>query len=164
MIKIFTKKSYINGKGLFITEDVKKGQTITYIDGPKIVVRKFTDDINFGSHNWIGYSKCTWIDTKNSQFRFINHSCEPNVAIKGKRHVYALIDIPAEHEITMDYSLTEPGPDWSLKCNCKTKKCRGIVTPITELEPHIYRDKKEIISKTFNKIYLLSKKGKSHKV
>lgn len=104
--------------------------------------------------NWIGISKFRWIDTTESPFRYINHSCEPNVAIKGEKTVYALTDIPADTEIHMDYSFTEADPDWSITCNCKTKKCRKRIGPVTSLDKNFFTEKQNLIPKKFQTTYL----------
>jgi SET domain-containing protein len=59
-------------------------------------------------------------------FRFINHSCEPNVFVRiayGRMEFYARTDIPAGHELTMDY--VNSHHEGKLPCRCGKPRCRG---------------------------------------
>lgn len=72
--------------------------------------------------------------------RFINHSCEPNLAVYTVR-VHNLVpkvclfssrDISANEELTYNYGQTEdqddPFPDRPQKiCKCKSEKCKGFL-------------------------------------
>jgi len=107
MKKLHKAKSKINGVGLFSTQSYKKQDFIAYIDGPIHVIREYTPTLSKQTLNWIGASKYSWINTDKSVFRFINHSCDPNVAQITQRKVVAIKDIQAGEELTMDYSLTE---------------------------------------------------------
>jgi SET domain-containing protein len=154
MNKLRVKKSRINGNGLFAGKNFKKGEIIGYIHGPKIVVREWTPKLSRISENWIGASKYTWIITDDSPFKYINHSCEPNVAIKGQRTVYALENIMTEEEIVMDYSLTETDENWSIKnCTCGSIHCRKKIGPITSLSEEQFKRSKKIIPTRFIKAY-----------
>lgn len=153
MKKLGVKKSRINGSGLFATEKIKKGEVVGYIHGPTVSFRTFTPTISKMMLNWIGSGRYSWIDTTNSPFRYINHSCEPNVAIVTKRKVVALTDIPADTEITMDYSLSESEPGWSILCTCNTEHCRKHIGPIQSIPQSTYKRFKQHISKPFQKIY-----------
>lgn len=107
--------------------------------------------------NWIGVGKYSWINTDKSLFRFINHSCDPNVAQVKKRKVIALRDIPADSELTMDYSLTEAEPDWEIgPCNCGSKSCRIKVSAISKLPVSVFNKHKNHIPEKFQKIYYTS--------
>lgn len=167
MEKLEFRKSKVNGTGLFVKFPFKKGQIIDYIHGPKVLIRPFTPKLSRETVDWIGASKHTWIDTRKSPFRYINHSCDPNVAIRGERTVYALKDIKADEEITMDYSLTETEIDWVLndKCTCGSKNCRGFVGPITSLTPKEFSERKHMTPKKFQDVYIsfMNKKRKAQK-
>ena len=55
---------------------------------------------------------------------YVNHSCEPNA--QEKDHIgYALRDIRAGEEITVDYTLSiEGGP---MQCNCGGEACKKVI-------------------------------------
>jgi hypothetical protein len=167
MEKLEYRKSKVNGTGLHVTKPFKKGEIIEYIHGPKVLIRHFTPKLSRDTVNWIGASMHTWIDTRKSPFRYINHSCDPNVAIRGERTVYALRDIKAGEEITMDYSLTETEVDWVLndKCTCGSKNCRGFVGPITALTPKEFAARRHMTPKKFQDVYIsfMNKKKRAQK-
>ena len=59
-------------------------------------------------------------------FRFINHSCAPNTFFRctpERAEVYALRDIAAGEELTVDYG--ESQHDGRLPCRCGAPGCRG---------------------------------------
>lgn len=157
MQEFYVKNSNIIGSGLYITQSVKKHKTVGYIHGEIHVFRKLTKEISLMMLNWIGIGRFSWIDTTKSPFRFINHSCNPNVAIVTKRKVVALRDIEANEEITMDYSLTEAEPNWQIECICKNKRCRHKIGPIGSLPLKTYKEYLPYIPKNFQKIYNTSK-------
>ncbi len=155
MKKLEVKESKINGVGLYVNKDFNKGQIIDYVHGPKVLIKNFNNQISKKTVNWIGASRYTWINTDKSIFRFINHSCNPNTAIKGERTVYAIRKIYNGEEITIDYSLNETEPGWSIpKCNCGSVNCRGKIGPIFTLSLEEYKKKKVIINDKFNNVYL----------
>ncbi len=152
-------RSHIDGVGLHVTQSYKKGQFIDYINGDKVVIKKFTPTLSKMGWNWIGTSRYTWINTDKSPFRYINHSCDPNVAIKGERTVYALKPIAVGEEITMDYSLTECQDDWFIpKCHCGSKNCRKIIRAIQYLDPTVFNQKRQAIPKRFQEIFINSRR------
>ncbi len=151
--RISVRKSGINGKGLFSNERIRKGQFIDYIKGPVSVVRHEDVKQEKDMENWIGVGRYSWINTNASIFRYINHSCNPNAAIRGKRMLYALKDIAKDTEITMDYSLTEPGKNWSMTCACHEKNCRKIIRSISFLKREVIEKNKTNISRNFLNIY-----------
>jgi len=63
-----------------------------------------------------------------SEFRFVNHSCAPNMYMRiFRRHVefYALRDIRPGEELTCFYGETHH--DGSLRCRCGSRRCRGFL-------------------------------------
>lgn len=154
MKKLIIQKSRINGSGLFTSESIKKGEVVGYVHGPTKLFKAFTPESSKQTLNWIGASRYTWIDTTNSPFSFINHSCEPNVAIVTKRKVVAMKNITAGEELVMDYSFSEPGPDWEISCNCKSKDCRKKIGPINTVPKNIFKRYEHYIAKTFRDIYV----------
>jgi SET domain-containing protein len=60
--------------------------------------------------------------------RNLAHSCEPNAYFKDKRcWLYALKDIDAGMEVTIDYLDTEPVISEPFSCKCGSPQCRGII-------------------------------------
>jgi hypothetical protein len=63
--------------------------------------------------------------------RAFNHSCDPNAGIRKISELFALRDIKKGEEITYDYSAVvgpnNPPSEFSMKCKCGAKYCRGII-------------------------------------
>lgn len=79
---------------------------------------------------------------KSNHARFINHSCNPNCTtekwtVDGETRIgiFAIIDIPAESELTFDYRLECLGNE-KMKCFCGADNCSGFLgeKPKTNLQ------------------------------
>jgi uncharacterized protein len=159
MDHLYLKSSKINGKGLHTNKYIKHGEKIGIIHGEIELIKKWTPYLSKISPNWIGIGRYTWINTKNSPFRYINHSCEPNSIIVGKRTVVAIKDIPANSEVTMDYSFTESDSGWYIpNCGCGSKNCRKRIGSIDTLPHSLFLKNKKFIPINFQKIYEINKR------
>lgn len=56
-------------------------------------------------------------------WQFMNHSCDPNVAVRG-RSVIALRPIAVHEEVTFDYRTTEYDMAEPFLCACGSPRCR----------------------------------------
>jgi SET domain-containing protein len=158
MNNLYVGKSPIHGRGLLSRKSYRKGDLIGTIKGEKVIVRgNFPNKLKRKSMDWIGVGRYTWIDTTNSPFKYINHSCNPNSAVVTKLTVRALKDIAIGEEITMDYSLTEADPEWSILCTCGEKNCRKKIGPIYSLSKSDFNSKKNIISDNFKSVFKVGK-------
>ena len=97
---VYVDRSSIHGEGLFTAYGLGAGEIIGYYEGPMVkadgmhVLWIEQDD-----NQWLGY------DGRNDM-RFLNHSDTPNAEMYGLE-CYALADIPAGQEITIDYGWNE---------------------------------------------------------
>ncbi len=64
--------------------------------------------------------------------RYLSHSCEPNCGVKGRTSIVAMRNISAGEELSFDYAMTEDS-DWTMKCDCGSELCRGVVTGYRDL-------------------------------
>jgi len=132
MKKYCIAKSAIHGKGIFLTRDVKKDETILIFRGKEIV------DPDVG-HWWYnpralqsGYAK--WIvPEKGSACGYLNHCCSPTAGVKGKKRIVAMRPLKKGEEVTIDYALSETYPLWHMRCHCKAKNCRKVVKPYQDM-------------------------------
>lgn len=159
------KRSLINGHGLYTRKQIDKNSKVGIIQGEIEIVKSFTSKLSLQSLNWIGIGRYSWINTKNSPFKNINHSCEPNTYISGKQTVIALRKINPGEEVTMDYSLTEADKGWSIEsCTCGSKNCRKVIGPITSLSDAEFKTHISLIPENFKRIFRVEKKKlTSHK-
>lgn len=152
-MKIHVAKSGLHGKGLFASQDIKKGETVFIIKGKKI---KFLIDSKEKAKkaglNWVGISKNEWRDPS-FHCVYFNHSCDANTAIRGHVTVVALRNIKKGEEVTFDYSTTEADIFWRFKCNCGAKNCRKVVESIQFLPEKTYKRYMPYIPKYFRKVY-----------
>jgi len=152
--QFYTNHSTIAGIGLFVRRSFEAAEMVGVVDGPIRTIEHFTPELSRQTANWIGTGPTTWIDTDASVFRFINHSCEPNVALVTEREVMAIKPIPADTEIIMDYSLTEAEVGWCMSpCRCQAPNCRGTIEPITKLPHAIFARHEAHIPEPFRELY-----------
>lgn len=152
MKHIYHAKSGIEGLGLRIGDDAKRGDIIFRFTGPlKFKVNKTEKDA-LDNPDWVGVAKDQWIDP-DKPYKFINHSCNPNVGIKGKVTVVALKKIKEGDEITIDYSTIEGDTRWQMKCLCGEKNCRKIIRSMQFLPEGQYQKYLPYISTYFKKLY-----------
>jgi hypothetical protein len=110
-------KSDINGLGLFAGRNFSANDPVCQLQG------RLKRRPNRSLPNWIGIGPGLWIDP-DLPLQHINHSCSANVAFGRNRRLYALREIGAGEEITLDYSTTEADPKWSMACSCQSANCR----------------------------------------
>jgi SET domain-containing protein len=93
--------SVIHGKGLFASRLLHEGELIGTYDGEVV-----TEDgmhvlwVDEGDGSWTGYNG-------QNRMRYMNHEDEPNCEMDGL-DCYALRDIAAGEEITIDYGWNDP--------------------------------------------------------
>jgi SET domain-containing protein len=69
---------------------------------------------------------------------FLNHSCEPNVGFAGNTVLVAMRDIGPDEELTTDYALFDDS-DESMRCQCRTPSCRGVISGQDWQRPDLQR-------------------------
>jgi hypothetical protein len=144
--------SGIHGVGLFSTADILRNQVLGQIEDQQVQFAVGDAEESERIKNWIGLGADEWIDTSNSIFRFINHSCEPNVVLFGRK-VVATKDIRSGDEVVMDYSLTDADEHWNIRCNCKKAGCRSDIGSIYSLSLAHYMQRKQMIHHPFRALF-----------
>jgi uncharacterized protein len=156
MKRIKYSESSIHGQGIFADEEILKGEKIQYLNGKKMHrVTKSPLDSEEISH-WIGTGKSTWINTEGTPFRYINHSCNPNAAITGTKTLVALENIHKEDEITIDYSMTDADPYWSIECTCGAQNCRKVIRAVYSVPPEVFLRHMPYVPRYFQRAYIRS--------
>ncbi len=59
---------------------------------------------------------------------FINHSCEPNLGLRGQITLVALRDVEVGEEVCFDYAMTDCTPYDEFECRCGLPSCRRVIT------------------------------------
>ena len=130
--KTVIRKSLIEGKGLFARRAIRKGEIVAIKGGhvyderglAKIKSKIAASYVQIADGFYIGAA--TAAEVKKNKI-FINHSCRPNVGIRGQIICVALRDIRAGEELTYDWAMEENAPD-STPCRCGAPNCRGLLT------------------------------------
>ncbi len=151
-------KSKIHGLGVIARIPFKRDQNIFILKGtPRFLKVKNKQDSALGP-NWIGTGTGEWIDPA-EPFVYLNHSCNPNMGIRGRVTFVALRDIQAGEELTFDYSTTEDDIHWEFKCGCGSKNCRKRLKSIQFLPKNTYMHYLPYIPLYFQGVYTKSHKS-----
>lgn len=154
MKKIYVGQSIIEGRGIFAGEDISAGEKIQYIAGKKTKLVSTTKEEALTIPNWFGLSRQFWIDPEETPFRYLNHSCEPNAAIRGTKTLVAMRAIKKDEEIAIDYSMTDADPLWQLACACNMPTCRKKIGSIHTVPTEVFNAHMPHIPRYFQRIYI----------
>jgi hypothetical protein len=154
---LYISRSNIEGEGLHTHKSIKKGQRAFVLKGEKYKkINNSLDDV-FSNPDWVGFSKNCWLDPR-LPYKRLNHSCNPNIGIKGSVTFYALRDIKAGEEFTFDYSTSESDPRWFLNCACGSDVCRKKIRSIQFLDDDTYKRYLPYIPIGIQKMYNIKNK------
>lgn len=131
--KVELRKSSIHGEGLFAIEKIAKDEVIAYKGGYLLDMDEFNKLSNECKAAGLQVDDTIFLAPKNKSeakdvMVGINHSCSPNVGICGQIDTTAMRDIEPGEELTGDYVVAYQNEYFNFICNCRTKKCRKIVT------------------------------------
>lgn len=59
---------------------------------------------------------------------FVNHSCAPNLGVRGQIALVAMRSIAPDEELCFDYAMTDGSPYDEFECCCGTPQCRKHIT------------------------------------
>lgn len=126
------RESPIQGRGLFSIAPIRQGE-IVCIKGGHIFDRNTLDaiketlgpsEIQIAEDLFIGPLT---EDQREGSMIFSNHSCDPNIGVKGQIVFVAMRDIAAGEELTHDWATTDDD-SYEMECRCGAQNCRGIIT------------------------------------
>ena len=131
--KTEVRESKIHGRGLFAAAGIAKDEIVA-IKGGHIVDRKTLREeiapvlgaveIQIGDDLFIApVTK----EERELSMLYSNHSCDPNLGVRGEITFVAMRDIRAGEELTHDWAMTDDD-DYSLECKCGAVNCRKILT------------------------------------
>jgi len=124
--KFWIKETHQYGKGVFARKKIQKGATVTLLTGKVFTGMKYEKGFHEGdARTWIQIDKLRWLKSKLGSY--LNHSCDPNAGIFGRKLV-ALRNISEDEEITFDYD-THDWNEWGLylHCKCRSQNCRKVI-------------------------------------
>jgi uncharacterized protein len=130
--KAAVKPSPIHGLGLFAVGDFQAGE-IVCIKGGYVFTREALGEISptlgpaeiqIADALFIGPRR---IEEREGGMIFSNHSCDPNIGVRGQIVFVALRPIAAGEELTHDWATTDDD-DYTMTCRCGAPSCRGVIT------------------------------------
>ena len=123
--------SDIGGKGLYAKEPISKDDLVVVWGGTYLGLKEAEKAKQEGKlvMQW-GDNLFSVEDRGESTGYFVNHSCEPNLWMRGAYALVAMRDIGKDEELTADYVIWEADEKYISKwdCNCGSSKCRKKVT------------------------------------
>ena len=131
--KTAIRSSPIHGRGLFAIRPITKGEIVA-IKGGHVLDRArlrrmrghgvATSYIQIEDGFFVGALRAA--EVRGNKL-FINHSCEPNVGIRGQITFVALRAVRAGEELTYDWAMEEHAAV-STRCTCGRARCRKLLT------------------------------------
>lgn len=131
--KTVVKQSTIHGRGLFARALIAAGETVAIKGGHIVsgeVLKKFQPligpaEIQIGADLFI--CPVTKQEREGSMI-FSNHSCNPNIGLRGEITFVTMRDVAAGEELTHDWAMTDDDDDSSTECRCGAPDCRVLIT------------------------------------
>jgi uncharacterized protein len=131
--KTKVRESKIHGRGLFAIAAIAKDEIVAVkgghiVDG-KTLREKITPvlgPVEIQIDDDLFIAPVTEEERELSML-YSNHSCDPNVGVRGEITFVAMREIRAGEELTHDWGMTDDD-DYSLECNCGAPDCRQILT------------------------------------
>jgi len=131
--KTEVRESKIHGRGLFATADIAKAEVVA-VKGGRIVDRKTLREkitqrlgpVEIQIDDDLFITPVTDEEREVSML-YSNHSCHPNLGIRGEITFVAMRDIRAGEELTHDWAMTD-NDDYTVECKCGAPNCRKTLT------------------------------------
>ena len=134
--RIEVRPSRIQGRGLFVREDVAKGERLITWGSRLLTLEEIAADryirgsaVQISSEYYLG----SRLGDESSPAIFLNHSCDPNIKMNQGAIFMACRDIAKDEEILADYGTLTRNPQWRLEidCCCGAPNCRKIIVAVT---------------------------------
>ncbi len=127
------RASPIQGRGLFAREAIAAGEIVAVKGGAIMDSASFAlvrdrvspADIQIEEGLYIAPRSA---DEVEANILCLNHSCNPNVGVRGQITFVAMRDIPKDAELTIDYAMIDGDPAERMECSCGAPECRKTIT------------------------------------
>jgi uncharacterized protein len=141
--KAAVQSSPIHGRGLFAMDEfrpaeivcVKGGYVFTGATLAQIAPVLGPAEIQIADDLFIGPLAAR---ERDGGMIFSNHSCDPNIGMRGQIVFVALRRISAGEELTHDWATTDDD-DYTMTCRCGAPCCRGTITGKDWQRPDLQR-------------------------
>ena len=130
-LKTEKRESTVHGRGLFAVVAIAKEETIAVKGGHiygwqthRSIEQRFgPTDVQIAEDLFIG-PLCG--EEVEGCMLHLNHSCDPNVGIRGEITFVTMREIAEGEELTFDYAMTDD-EEYNMPCHCGSELCRGVV-------------------------------------
>jgi hypothetical protein len=138
------RSSPIQGRGLFARAPIARGEIVAVKGGAIMDAAAFARIRDQVSPAEIQIEDDLYIAPRTAEeveanILCLNHSCAPNVGVRGQITFVAMRDIPAGSELTIDYAMIDGDPRERMRCACGAPECRGEVTGSDWSRPELQR-------------------------
>lgn len=138
------RPSGIAGRGLFARQAIAAGEIVAVKGGVIMDAAAFALVRDQVSPAEIQIEDDLYIaprtsDEVDANILCLNHSCRPNVGVRGQISFVAMHDVPAGAELTIDYAMIDGDPAERMACTCGMPECRGVVTGSDWRRPELRR-------------------------
>src|SRR5437763_3391924 len=124
--------STIHGKGLFAVGAIAAGEVVCVKGG-----HVFDHDTLRSMPGWFRAAEIQLAEDlfigpleeaeREGSMIYSNHSCDPNIGVRGQIVFVAMRDIEAGEELTHDWATTDDDV-YELECRCGSANCRRVIT------------------------------------
>ena len=126
------RESLIHGRGLFAREPFAAGEVVCVKGGyifDRATLHSMPEwyrsaEIQVAEDLFIG--PLSEAEREGSMI-YSNHSCEPNLVVRGQIIFVAVRPVEAGEELTHDWATTDDD-DYELDCRCGAQTCRRVIT------------------------------------
>ncbi len=128
------------GEGVFANRDFEPGDYITHFHGEIFGGGDDHPDLDAIVNHFIQIGVERYIGPSETPDNFINHSCDPNGAVRVRENEAQLIAVKKiKHgdEVTYDYSTTMVRDDWMMNCLCGSYLCRNEIKEFRQLPEEV---------------------------
>jgi SET domain-containing protein len=130
--KAAVRESPIHGRGLFAVEPIAAGEVVCVKGGyvfDRETLRSMPGwyraaEIQVAEDLFIGPLE---EGEREGGMIFSNHSCEPNIGVRGQIVFVAMRDVREGEELTHDWAMTDDD-DYEMECRCGSANCRRVIT------------------------------------
>ena len=127
------RASGIQGRGLFAQQPISAGEIVAVKGGAIMDAAAFARIRDQVSPAEIQIEDDLYIAPRSAaeveaNILCLNHSCQPNVGVRGQITFVAMRDIAAGTELTIDYAMIDGDPAERMACACGAPECRRVVT------------------------------------
>ena len=130
--KTVVKTSPIQGRGLFAAERIEPGEIVCVKGGhifhrsrlAELTAQLGPAEIQIADDLFIGPLSA---EDREGSMIFSNHSCDPNIGVKGQVVFVAMRTIETGEELTHDWATTDDDA-YEMECRCNSTNCRKTIT------------------------------------